>query len=176
MTTQLYIHRDGQQFGPYTTEDTQKHLRDGTLVPTDLAWYEGAADWMPLSAIPGISAAAAPPPPPPRTMPPLAPGLAPAPTGPTNDTSTLKRYKRNTNIGVGVGFLLALIGNPTRSEAGGVEIGSLMLLAGSAMFIWGCCNYAMKKGHHWAWGFLGFLSIFGLIALVLFKDRNKGKL
>lgn len=82
MTIQLYIHRDGQQFGPYTIAVTQKHLRDGTLAPSDLAWYEGAADWMPLSTIPGISAVATRPPPPPRTMPPLTPGLAAVSTVP----------------------------------------------------------------------------------------------
>jgi hypothetical protein len=76
---QLYINRDGQQFGPYNTEDTQKHLRDGTLAPSDLAWYEGAADWMPLSTILGISAVATPPPPPPRTMPPAAPSVQATP-------------------------------------------------------------------------------------------------
>jgi len=64
---QIHIHRDGQQYGPYSLQDITKHVRDGTLTPEDLAFYEGAADWMPLNQVPGISlptAHPAPPPPP----------------------------------------------------------------------------------------------------------------
>ena len=52
---QIYISRAGQQFGPYSLEDISKYLRDGALKSDDLAWYEGCADWMPLSNVPGIS-------------------------------------------------------------------------------------------------------------------------
>lgn len=52
---QIYIHRDGQQTGPYSLDDLKAHLDSGALQPTDLAWYEGAADWSPISSIPGVS-------------------------------------------------------------------------------------------------------------------------
>ena len=54
----VYIQRDGQQYGPYPQEDIQGHLASGTLLPTDMAWQEGMADWVPLSEFPGIEAGA----------------------------------------------------------------------------------------------------------------------
>ena len=50
----IHISRDGEQFGPYTLEDANSYLAQGSLLPTDQAWYEGAPDWMPLSQVPGI--------------------------------------------------------------------------------------------------------------------------
>mgnify|MGYP000959238625 CR=1 FL=1 len=60
---QLHITRDGQQFGPYDLPQVNEMLVQGSLLPTDYAWYEGAADWTPLAQVPGV------------TM----PGAAPAP-------------------------------------------------------------------------------------------------
>lgn len=54
---QLYIHRGGQQFGPYSLEVARDYLGAGNLSPSDLAWYEGATDWVPLSQVAGITAA-----------------------------------------------------------------------------------------------------------------------
>jgi hypothetical protein len=51
----ITISRDGQQFGPYTLDDARAHLAGGALLATDLAWYEGAPDWMPLDQVPGVS-------------------------------------------------------------------------------------------------------------------------
>lgn len=53
---QIYITRDGQRMGPYTAEEVNRQLAAGTISLADLAWYEGAANWMPLSQVPGISA------------------------------------------------------------------------------------------------------------------------
>lgn len=50
----IHIMRDGQQFGPYTIEDINSYLAQGTLLPTDQAWYEGAANWMPITEVPGV--------------------------------------------------------------------------------------------------------------------------
>ena len=36
----IHVMRDGQQFGPYTIEDINTYLAQGTLLPTDQAWYE----------------------------------------------------------------------------------------------------------------------------------------
>ncbi|MBT5321326.1 MAG: DUF4339 domain-containing protein, partial [Verrucomicrobiales bacterium] len=43
----IHISRDGEQFGPYSPEQVQEYLAAGQLLPTDLVWYEGAADWVP---------------------------------------------------------------------------------------------------------------------------------
>lgn len=59
----IHVMRDGQQFGPYTLEDVNAYLAQGTLLPTDQAWYEGARDWMLLTQVPGV----------------LSPGAAPVP-------------------------------------------------------------------------------------------------
>jgi len=50
----IHVMRDGQQFGPYTLEDVNAYLAQGTLLPTDQAWYEGAPDWMLLTQVPGV--------------------------------------------------------------------------------------------------------------------------
>ena len=50
----IHVMRDGQQFGPYTIDDINAYLAQGTLLPTDQAWYEGAANWMPITEVPGV--------------------------------------------------------------------------------------------------------------------------
>ena len=50
----IHIQRDGHQFGPYTLEDLNQYLVDGSLLPSDLAWYEGVSDWIPMNQVPGV--------------------------------------------------------------------------------------------------------------------------
>ena len=50
----IHILRDDQQFGPYTIEDLNSYLVQGSILPTDQAWYEGAAGWMPMDQVPGV--------------------------------------------------------------------------------------------------------------------------
>lgn len=52
---QIHINRAGQQLGPFSIEEVNRKLSDGTLSPTDQAWYEGAAGWAPLSGVPGVT-------------------------------------------------------------------------------------------------------------------------
>lgn len=40
----ILVSRDAQQFGPYTLEEVNTYLTQGTLFPTDQAWYEGLAE------------------------------------------------------------------------------------------------------------------------------------
>ena len=54
---QITINRDGQNYGPYTVEQLQQMLQAGRAQLTDLAHYEGAAEWVPLSQIPGVTQA-----------------------------------------------------------------------------------------------------------------------
>lgn len=54
---QITIKRDGQNYGPYTVEQLQQMLQAGRAQLTDLANYEGAAEWVPLSQIPGVTQA-----------------------------------------------------------------------------------------------------------------------
>jgi hypothetical protein len=56
----------------------------------------------------------------------------------------LKEYKRDTNIGVGIGWIvIALSGYVLRSSAfGGLVVGYVVLLTGIGLFLWGCGQYA----------------------------------
>jgi hypothetical protein len=87
----------------------------------------------------------------------------------------LREYKKKTNIGVGLGILVQIIGRIAIESGGdgGAVIGLVLVLVGLGLFIWGCISYSKGKGHHAAWGLLGLLSIIGLIILVLFPDRHK---
>ena len=48
---EIFIHRDGQQHGPYTPEDIKGHLASGSIKPEELAWHEGLADWKPVGTL-----------------------------------------------------------------------------------------------------------------------------
>lgn len=51
---QIFIQHQGQQTGPFPVEQIRTGLAHGIYQPTDLAWYEGAAGWMPLTSIPAL--------------------------------------------------------------------------------------------------------------------------
>ena len=48
---QIHISRNDQRMGPYTYEEVQSYLAQGSLLPTDFAWHEGLENWTQLSAI-----------------------------------------------------------------------------------------------------------------------------
>ena len=50
----LHFDRDGDPFGPYPLEEAREYLKRGEILPTDQAWFEGAADWMPVMEVPGM--------------------------------------------------------------------------------------------------------------------------
>lgn len=61
---EIWIGRDGERHGPYKEEDVRQWLRSGRMSGSDLGWYEGLADWQPLSvllpdALSGVDAAPA---------------------------------------------------------------------------------------------------------------------
>ena len=70
----LHFDRDGEAFGPYPLAEAREYLKRGEILPTDQAWFEGAADWMPVLQVPGMigttsaEAPAVPPPPPVTTQ------------------------------------------------------------------------------------------------------------
>ena len=51
MIVNLYVSRDGQQYGPYSLEEAREHLASGGLLPTDYAYHEGMAGWAPLAEV-----------------------------------------------------------------------------------------------------------------------------
>ena len=48
---EVWIGRDGERHGPYTDGDIRQWLRSGQVSRDDLGWYEGLADWQPLSVL-----------------------------------------------------------------------------------------------------------------------------
>src|SRR5438445_13104058 len=50
----VYTVQNNKRSGPHSLEEIQARLEACALSPTDLAWYEGAGDWMPLSQVPGL--------------------------------------------------------------------------------------------------------------------------
>lgn len=47
--------KNGAQEGPISTEALRAKIDSGEVAPTDLAWREGLADWMPVSKIPDFT-------------------------------------------------------------------------------------------------------------------------
>ena len=77
------------------------------------------------------------------------------------------------------GIILQIIGRITMVGAFGNSIpspeavGFLILLVSTILLIVGLSFYAKAKGHHPAFGLLGFLSIIGLIILAIMPDKRK---
>lgn len=51
---EIHIARDGAKLGEFPFGEVQRKLDAGELRRTDLAWVEGAPDWVPLENIPGL--------------------------------------------------------------------------------------------------------------------------
>jgi uncharacterized RDD family membrane protein YckC len=79
---EIWIGRDGQRHGPYKEEDVRQWLRSGQLAVEDLGWYEGLADWQPLSVLFPDALATTPPPIP----------VSAAPVPPPTTTAALEDY------------------------------------------------------------------------------------
>ena len=56
-----YYASNGHQKGPLPTEDLKSRIAMGEVSPTDLAWREGMADWMPVGSIAELKLEEAPP-------------------------------------------------------------------------------------------------------------------
>jgi len=54
----IYIHKDGQQYGPYTTVQLREYITQGSFSLEDQACHDGQ-NWVPLSQVPGLSQPAA---------------------------------------------------------------------------------------------------------------------
>lgn len=62
--TQWYYSKSGQQFGPVSEEELRLKMQSGELLPSDLVWREGMADWFPLERVAELQASASMSPPP----------------------------------------------------------------------------------------------------------------
>jgi hypothetical protein len=48
---QIYVAKNGQQYGPYSEQDVAGYLTSGQFSQSDLAWREGCSDWVPLAQL-----------------------------------------------------------------------------------------------------------------------------
>ncbi len=53
----IYVTRDGQNFGPYTEDHARQMVQQGQLTPSDLACPEGQSQWVPLGQVLQLPAA-----------------------------------------------------------------------------------------------------------------------
>ena len=53
----IYVHKDGTQYGPYILEQLQEYIQQGSFTLQDLACHDGQ-NWVPVAQVPGIAPAA----------------------------------------------------------------------------------------------------------------------
>jgi len=56
----ILVHHQGQQLGPFSVEELRAALAAGRISAPDLAWWEGAPAWVPVTAVPGLGVVDAP--------------------------------------------------------------------------------------------------------------------
>jgi hypothetical protein len=91
----------------------------------------------------------------------------------------IQEYKSKANLAIGLGIVLFIVSaatavNANRSGSTGLALAANVVeIVSGVLFIWGCCMYAKGKGYSAAFGLLGFLSLIGLIILVVLPDKAK---
>jgi hypothetical protein len=53
----IYVHKEGTQYGPYTLEQLQQYIQQGSFTLQDQACFDGQ-NWLTVAQVPGISQAA----------------------------------------------------------------------------------------------------------------------
>jgi hypothetical protein len=48
---QIYVSKNGNQFGPYTKSQLYSYVQSGTFVGTDYAWWDNATGWKTIDDI-----------------------------------------------------------------------------------------------------------------------------
>jgi len=51
---QVYVSKDGEQYGPYTVEEVRRYVEAGNFAPTDHACCDGA-NWVTVAEVPGYA-------------------------------------------------------------------------------------------------------------------------
>lgn len=69
-TIAWYVGRDGQQYGPVADPEFHAMLQSGQILPTDLVWRDGFAEWKPASSLRTMASVI---PPAPEPQPPTQP-------------------------------------------------------------------------------------------------------
>jgi hypothetical protein len=99
----IHINRSGNSLGIFPENDVREGLRAGRFLPSDLAWREGMASWLPLSQFAEFAAETS-------TAPPPAAGVSPAllaSAGPPADGTGLP-WDRRQELGIASAFFETL--------------------------------------------------------------------
>ncbi|MDE0576952.1 MAG: RDD family protein [Opitutales bacterium] len=137
---EISVNRSGQPFGPYLLPEVKDYLKSGNLRFSDMVWFQGLPEWVPLSSIPGISdgikglGAAAPPPPKPPPAPVAAPPAPPSVTGPVSAPAKPAREEQEFEP------LTVVEGGDDPETAGLAEHGPRAL---AALIDWGILGVAL---------------------------------
>lgn len=83
----IYIHKDGQQYGPFTLDQLREYVSQGSFSQEDLACYDGQ-NWVAIAQIPGFA----------QTQPVAAPGQPVAQSTSPRQTP-IKKTARQTQVG-----------------------------------------------------------------------------
>jgi hypothetical protein len=81
---------------------------------------------------------------------------------------------KKSNIAVGVGFVVEVLGRVLTLSGGPIAIlGIVITVVGAVIFITGCFFYAEAKGYSRYLGLLGLASCIGLLVLIILPDKYK---
>ncbi len=56
---QIFVHRNGEDLGPFSIEEIREGLVRNDFSPEDKAWHDGLADWIPLAELAAVQRPAA---------------------------------------------------------------------------------------------------------------------
>ena len=144
-----HLSKDGEKFGPYSSQDLADLGKDGRISADMLVWREGMEKWQPASKVKGLQVTpVAPAPPPTPSMPVFTVAVAPAHAaspmpvrGHVTIEKTGKSLKLQQLLGlfcIVLGLAMALLGISTDAP-GGTEP-SAFTMAGSLLFVLALCG------------------------------------
>jgi len=129
---QIYTIQKGERSGPHSLDEIQARLEARALSPTDLAWYEGVADWVALSQVPGLKMPEQSAPPLLNVLPPLSTSAPPSANlaAPPPLHSVESPPRKGLMIACGIGSILlafVLFGTAITMLGSGAESGLFLL-------------------------------------------------
>ena len=119
MADNWYVGKNGSKSGPFSPSQLRDMASRGDLLPTDMVWRQGLANWVQASAIKGLfaqqQAASMPPQPGPPTNPYAPPAIdelrfSAGPTGPSRDSLQYAEFMPRVAAALLDGLFLAVIG------------------------------------------------------------------